>query len=119
MGGSMSVTEETLTADAIEGLAAAEPRPVLREGDDGYNAARAVWNGLIDRRPAVIVQCIGTADVIEAGHFGREHGLLVSIRGGAHNVAANAINDGGIVIDSSRMRARRIDPASGRVRVQG
>jgi FAD/FMN-containing dehydrogenase len=115
----MSVTQENLTADAIDALAAAVHGPVIREEDDGYDEARAVWNGLIDRRPAVIVQCIGTADVIEAVDFARENGLLVSIRGGAHNVAGNAVNDGGIVIDLSRMRGVQVDPSTRRVRVQG
>src|SRR4051812_25701516 len=115
----MSVTEETLSAEAIDRLAAEVQGPVLREADDGYDAARAVWNGLIDRRPAVIVQCIGTADVIAAVHFARDENLLLSIRGGGHNVAGNAVNDGGVVADLSLMRGVHVDPATRRVQVQG
>lgn len=92
---------------------------VLRPGDAGYEEARRVRNGLIDRRPALIVQCQGTADVVAAVNFAREHDLLLSIRGGAHNVAGNAVNDGGIVIDLSRMRGVYVDPACRTVRVQG
>ena len=108
----MSITEETLSAEAIDRLAATVRGRVVRPGDDDYDTARAVWNGLIDRRPAVIVQCSGAADVVDAVNFAREEGLVVSIRGGAHNVAGNAVNDGGIVIDLSQMRGVYVEPVS-------
>jgi len=92
---------------------------VVRPGDAGYDEARAIWNGLIDRKPALIVQCTGTADVVDAVNYAREHDVLLSIRGGGHNVAGNAVNDGGIVIDLSRMRGVYVDPATGIVRAQG
>ena len=88
-------------------------------GDDAYDDARAVRNGLIDRRPAIIVRASGVADVVDAVTFAREHGLLLSIRGGGHNVAGNAVNDGGLVIDLSAMRAVHVDPAARTARVQG
>src|SRR5690606_32126604 len=78
---------------------------VIRPGDETYDEARSVRNGLIDRKPALIVRCSGTADVVEAVNFAREQGLLLSVRGGGHNVAGNAVNDGGLVIDLSNMRA--------------
>ena len=79
----------------------------------------AIWNGLIDRRPALIVQCTGAADVVDAVSFAREHNLLLSVKGGGHNVAGNAVNDGGLVIDLSQMRGVHVDPSTKAVRVQG
>ena len=92
---------------------------VLQSGDPGYDEARLIWNGLIDRRPALIVQPTGAADVVDAVDFAREHGLTLSIRGGAHNVTGNAVNDGGLVIDLSQMNGVRVDPATQTVRVEG
>ena len=84
-----------------------------------YDVARAVWNGAIDRRPRLIARCIGTADVVAAVRFAREHDLEIAIRGGGHNVAGTAVCDGGIVIDLSAMRGVRVDPAGRRAWVQG
>jgi FAD/FMN-containing dehydrogenase len=84
-----------------------------------YDSARAVWNGAIDRRPRLIAQCIGSADVIAAVRFAREHDLEIAIRGGGHNVAGTAVCDDGIVIDLSAMRGVRVDPAGRRAWVQG
>ena len=92
---------------------------VLRPEDGGYDEARTVWNGMIDRRPALIARCSGTADVVACVDFAREHDLLLSVRGGAHNVAGNAVNDGGLVIDLSNMRGVSVDPERRIVRVQG
>jgi FAD/FMN-containing dehydrogenase len=82
---------------------------VLTSGDPGYDEARTVWNGMIDRKPALIARCTGTADVIDCVNFAREHDLLVSIRGGGHNVAGNAVCDGGLMIDLSLMNGISID----------
>jgi FAD/FMN-containing dehydrogenase len=92
---------------------------VLRPGDDGYDDARAIWNGLIDRHPALIVRCSGAADVVRAVNFAREQGVLLSVRGGGHNVAGNAANDGGIVVDLSPMRGVRVDANTRTARAQG
>lgn len=92
---------------------------VVRPGDVHYDDARRVRNGLIDRCPGLIVRCHGAADVVEAVNFAREQNLLVSIRGGGHNVAGNAVNDDGIVIDLSEMRAVLVDPETRTARVQG
>lgn len=84
-----------------------------------YDSARAVWNGAIDRRPHLIARCIGTADVVAAVRFARNHDLGIAIRGGGHNVAGTAVCDDGIVIDLSAMRGVRVDPADRRAWVQG
>jgi FAD/FMN-containing dehydrogenase len=84
-----------------------------------YDVARAVWNGAIDRRPRFIARCIGTADVVTAVRFARDHDLEIAIRGGGHNVAGTAVCNDGIVIDLSAMRAVRVDPADRRAWVQG
>jgi FAD/FMN-containing dehydrogenase len=108
-----------LDDSAVAGLRADVRGTVLGADDAGYDDARAVQNGLIDRKPALIVQCSGTADVIAAVNFAREHRLLLSVRGGGHNVAGNAVNDGGIVIDLSEMRGVHVDPRARTARVQG
>src|SRR5262245_59190029 len=91
----------------------------LVPGDPGYDTARRIQNGLIDRRPAVIARCSGTADVQAAVRFARERGLEIAIRGGGHNVAGNAVCEGGLMIDLSPMRAVHVDPRGRRARVQG
>src|SRR5215475_3421136 len=75
-----------------------------------YDVARGVWNGAIDRRPRLIARCVGTADVVAAVRFARDHDLEIAIRGGGHNVAGTAVCDDGIVIDLSAMRGVRVDP---------
>jgi FAD/FMN-containing dehydrogenase len=91
----------------------------LTAASPGYDEARAIWNALADKRPAVIVQCTGAADVIDAVRFARKHNLLVAVRGGGHNVAGNATCDDGIVIDLSRMNAVRVDPVARTARAGG
>jgi FAD/FMN-containing dehydrogenase len=113
------VTELALDAEALQGFVAGLRGAVLRPGDYGYDDARAIWNALIDRRPALIVQCTGAADVVDSINFAREQNLILSIMGGGHNVAGNAVNDGGLVIDLSRMNAVHVDPATRTVRAQG
>lgn len=83
--------------------------PVLRPDDPGYESAREIWNAMIERRPAAIARCTGTADVQEAVRFARRHDLLISVRGGGHNVAGNALCDGGLTIDLSLMKGVRVD----------
>jgi FAD/FMN-containing dehydrogenase len=120
------MTDETGTqpdaetfAAAVESLRGSLRGEALVEGDDGYDAARAVWNAMIDRRPLLVARCKGVADVIEAVGFARDQGLAVSIRGGAHNVAGHAVCDGGMMLDLSLMRAVRVDPEARRARVEG
>jgi FAD/FMN-containing dehydrogenase len=92
---------------------------LIRADHADYDTARALWNGAIDRRPRLIARCIGTADVVAAVRFARDHDLEIAIRGGGHNVAGTAVCDDGIVIDLSAMRAVRVNPAERRAWVQG
>ncbi len=95
---------------AVEDFAAGLRGPLLLPGEAGYDDARRVWNGMIDRRPALIARCAGAADVIAAVRFARTHGLLVSVKGGGHNITGNAVCEGGLMIDLSAMKGARVDP---------
>lgn len=103
---------------AIEPFVAAFRGSVVRSGDAEYDRARTIWNASIDKRPGLIARCSGLADVIAAVRFAREHGLLVAVRGGGHNVGGRALCDGGMVIDLSRMKGIHVDPRERRARVQ-
>jgi FAD/FMN-containing dehydrogenase len=92
---------------------------LLRPDEEGYDEARRVWNGAIDRRPALIARCAGSDDVVEAVRFGRDNDLLVSVRGGGHAVAGHAVADGGLMIDLSLMKAMRVDPGARTARAAG
>jgi FAD/FMN-containing dehydrogenase len=92
---------------------------LLTPQDDGYDEARKIWNGSIDRRPALIARCTGVADVMAAVRFAREHDLAAAVRGGGHAVAGHALCDDGLVIDLSAMRATRVDPLASTIRAQG
>ncbi|MFW6153413.1 MAG: FAD-binding oxidoreductase, partial [Halobacteriota archaeon] len=109
--------EDPLDSEAVEALREGFRGAVLRPGEAGYDEARTIWNAMIDRKPGVIAQCEGTADVISAVDFAREHDLLVSVKGGGHNVAGNAVCDDGIVIDCSPMNSVRVDPYETTARV--
>lgn len=92
---------------------------LLRPGEDGYESARKIHNGMIDRRPAMIVRCAGAADVMRAVSFAREHELLVAVRGGGHGVPGFAVCDGGVMIDLSCMKSVRVDPTRHTARAEG
>lgn len=92
---------------------------LLTPSEEGYEEARRIWNGAIDRRPALIARCAGADDVVEAVRFARELELLVSVRGGGHAVAGHAVCDGGVMIDLSLMKAVRVDPEAKTVRAAG
>ena len=83
---------------------------ILVEGDAGYEQARKIWNGMIDRKPALIAQCMNSSDVQHAVKFAVKHNLLVSVRGGGHNVSGSAVCEGGIMIDLSQMKAIKVTP---------
>ena len=110
---------DTILEEAtVQGFAAGLRGPLLRPGDNGYDEARKVWNGMIDRRPALIARCTGVADVIAAVRFARDHELLVSVRGGGHNITGNAVCEGGLMIDLSPMKSVRVDPVRGTARAE-
>src|SRR5258708_15781824 len=83
---------------------------LIGPNDRSYDASRSVWNGMIEKYPAVIVYCSDVADVISAVQFARDHHLLVAVRGGGHSVSGSSVCDGGMVIDLSRMKGIWIDP---------
>jgi FAD/FMN-containing dehydrogenase len=103
----------------IEELRARIRGTVLRAGDEGYAGARVVFNGMYNRRPALIVRCGGTADVIAAVQFARERRLLTAVRAGGHSIAGNSTCDDGLVVDVSVMNAVHVDPKRRVARVQG
>jgi FAD/FMN-containing dehydrogenase len=110
MSGSAGGIMTSIDSSVIEDFRAALRGPLLLPDTPGFDAARAVWNAMIDRRPAIIVRCAGVADVIRAVTFAREHDLLLSVRGGGHNIAGNAVCDGGLMLDMSLMKSVWIDP---------
>ncbi|MGW1212443.1 FAD-binding oxidoreductase [Streptomyces sp. NPDC002499] len=92
---------------------------VFAPQDPGYDEARTVFNSMIDRRPAVIAQCVTGDDVVRAVRFGRELDLPIAVRGGGHSVAGMALNDGGLVVDLRHLRAVSVDPVAGAVQIAG
>ena len=109
----------TTEVHETDSLRAQMAGPVLAPSDPAYEDARRVHNGLIDRRPALVARCHGTADVQAAVRFARERGLEIAVCGGGHNVAGNAVCDGGLMIDLSAMRGVHVDPRARRARAQG
>ena len=109
----------TVPSAAVDGLRAAMRGTLFDASTSGYDAARRIWNGNIDRRPALIARCAGVADVQRAVVFAHEHALSLSVRGGGHGAPGYAVNDGGMVLDLSLMKGIRVDPASRTARAQG
>ena len=108
-----------IDATSLTGLAGEVSGPVLAPSDEGYDAARSVHNGLIDRRPAVIVRAHRPEDVVAALGFARRQGLEVSVRGGGHNVAGRSVTNGGLMIDLAEMRRVDVDADARTARAQG
>ena len=106
-------------SETVNALAKSFGGQVLRPGDAGYDEARRVHNGLIDKHPAVIARCSGTADVADAVKFGRDLGLEIAVRGGGHNVAGRATVDNGLMIDLASMKGIHVDAKARTGRVQG
>jgi FAD/FMN-containing dehydrogenase len=104
---------------AVQAFKASLRGMLIQPGDETYEAARKVYNGMIDKRPALIAQCVDVADVISAVNFAREHKLLLAVRGGGHNGPGLGICDGGLVVDLGRMKGIRVDPEARTVRVEG
>jgi FAD/FMN-containing dehydrogenase len=112
-GGKASVDQAV-----VDEFARALGGTLLRPGNEGYDESRTLWNAMIDRRPALVARCTDAADVGRAVDFAREHGLLLSVRGGGHNIAGNAVCEAGLMIDLSGMRAVRVDRAAKRAHVE-
>ncbi|SDF31028.1 O-methyltransferase [Bradyrhizobium brasilense] len=112
-GGATVVGSKTLAAfrETLRG-------EVCLPGDAGYDEARTIWNAMVDRHPSAVVRCRGTADIMRAVSFAREHGALLAVRAGGHNIAGNAVCQGGLLLDLSLMRGVRIDPVRRTARVE-
>jgi len=114
--------EETMNSavsrEAVDGLRQQFSGVVVGPDDAGYDEMRAVHNGLVDKRPALIARCANTADIADAVRFARAEGLGISTRGGGHNVAGKGVTDGGMMIDLASMRGSYVDPAKRRARIQ-
>ena len=101
----LSGGEINLNQNTIDELKMRLRGPVLLPGDVGYVESQTVWNAMIDRKPALVVRCLGVADVITSLQFAREHDLLLCIKGGGHNIAGLATADGALMLDMSLMRS--------------
>jgi len=109
-------TPVTLSATKVERFASGLADGLLRQSDRDYDQARRVWNAMVDKRPALIARCAGTADVVASVRFAREHDLLISVRGGGHNYAGKSVCEGGLMIDLSPMKGIIVDPGRRTVR---
>lgn len=108
-----------LEIERLKALSGKFSGTLLQPGDMGYEEARKVWNGLIDKRPALIARCRGAADIADAIAFARAAGLEISVRGGGHNPAGRAVTDGGVMIDLAEMKGIHVDPEARTLRAQG
>jgi FAD/FMN-containing dehydrogenase len=109
----------TLDEDQVEALRSSLSGAVVEPGDARYDEVRRVHNGLIDKRPELIIRCHGTSDVVSAVAFARASGLEISVRGGGHSVAGQAVSDGGVMIDLAEMKGIHVDPDAATLRAQG
>jgi FAD/FMN-containing dehydrogenase len=118
-GTTLAGTETLVDEAAVKALQAHLRGTLICPEDENYEQARKVWNGMINKWPALIVRCTGVADVVHAVQFARTHDLPVAIRCGSHNAAGHATCDGGLVIDLTLMKGIRVDPVTRRVHAQG
>ena len=109
----------TLDPSVAKELAGSIKGEILTADSPEFDKVRAIWNAMIDRKPALIARCRTTEDVAQCVKFAKQHGLLVAVRGGGHNIAGNAVCEGGLLIDLSLMRAVQVDPAKKVARVEG
>jgi FAD/FMN-containing dehydrogenase len=107
-----------IAPEALQSFKAGFKGPVLAPEDAGYDELRKIWNAMIDRRPGLIVRCTGTVDVVQAVRFARRHRLLLSVRGGGHNIAGLAVCDGGLMIDMSLLKGVWVDAQRRTARAQ-
>jgi len=111
-------TTTSLSSNSLEAFRGALRGSLCLPGDDGYDEARTIWNAMIDRRPAAVVRAAGADDVVQTVRLAAQRGLLLSVRGGGHNIAGNAVCEGGLMLDLSRMSAVHVDAAARRGRVE-
>jgi FAD/FMN-containing dehydrogenase len=111
-------TTKTLSGSTLATLRSKLRGAAVLPGEAGYDEARTIWNAVIDRRPGLVVRCLGAADVMLAVKLASAEGLLLSVRGGGHNIAGNAVCDGGLLIDLSLMKSVQVDPRSRTARVE-
>ncbi|MGH3127716.1 MAG: FAD-binding oxidoreductase, partial [Gaiellaceae bacterium] len=109
----------TVVDEQINQLAADFSGRLLQPGDAGYDEARRIHNGLIDKRPALIARCRNAGDVARVVLFANEHGLEIAVRGGGHNVAGRAVTEGGLMIDLAEMKRIEVDPDARTARAEG
>ena len=112
----MTTTSAGPATAAYQELATILRGELITPGDPGYDSARAVYNAMIDKRPAAIARCRDAADVISCVRFAREHGVEIAVRGGGHNAGGLGVADGALVIDLSQMRSTTVDPENHTVR---
>ena len=112
----MTITSASVATEAYEQLAAALRGDLIRPADPGYDEARAVYNAMIDKRPAAIARCRDVADVVTCVRFGRDHGVEIAVRGGGHNAAGLGVWDDALVIDLSLLRSTTVSPENHTVR---
>ena len=118
-GTAVGSTGNVLDKTAIDAFKSSLRGDIICPEDESYEHARKVWNGMINKHPAIIARCTGVADVVQAITFARAHDLMVAIRCGSHNAAGHATCDGGLVIDLTPMKGIRVDPRQRRVHAQG
>ena len=116
--GTVNGASVPLAADELASLRGSLRGALCLPGEPGYDQARTIWNAMIDRKPAVVVRAAGAADVMAAVSFARKHGLLLAVRAGGHNIAGNAVCDGGLLIDLTPMKSVRVDPQARTARVE-
>lgn len=107
-----------LSGSDVDDLRSALRGTLLTAADRGYDQARRIWNGVFDRRPALIARCAGTGDVMQAVNFARAHDVLIAVRGGGHSFSGQSVCDGGLMIDLSPMQSVQVDPTAKTARVQ-
>jgi FAD/FMN-containing dehydrogenase len=107
-----------LRTDTLDALRHSLRGAVCLPQEAGYDEARTIWNAMIDRRPGAVVRCKGASDIVRAVTFAREHGILLAVRAGGHNIAGNAVCEGGLLLDLSLMRSIRVDPVRRTARVE-
>jgi FAD/FMN-containing dehydrogenase len=114
----LDASTRRIPRDALTALRGRLRGAVAAPGEDGYDQACAIWNAMVDRRPGLVVRCLGASDVINAVKLAGDERLLLAVRSGGHNIAGNAVCDGGLLIDLSLMKSVRVDPASRTARVE-